>query len=85
MRNCARKRILKKTSGLSSSGRFTTKPYAKDTAYYWHKEDDSLAALIDQVDKEQDFRALGQAAKDNMKEDYTWEKIVGEYEELFLS
>lgn len=58
---------------------------AKDTAYYWHKEDDSLAALIDQVDKEQDFRALGQAAKDNMKEDYTWEKIVGEYEELFLS
>ena len=32
-----------------------------------------------------DFTELGQAAKENMKENYTWEKIVGEYEDLFLS
>lgn len=58
---------------------------AKETAFYWQKADASLVALIDQVDMKADFSQLGQAAKENMKENYTWEKIVGEYEELFLS
>ncbi|MBP2622489.1 beta 1-4 rhamnosyltransferase Cps2T [Streptococcus oricebi] len=58
---------------------------AKETAYYWQKADNSLLDLIEGLDKEQDFSSLGQAAKNNMKENYTWEKIVGEYEELFLS
>ncbi|KXT84093.1 Alpha-D-GlcNAc alpha-1,2-L-rhamnosyltransferase [Streptococcus sp. DD11] len=58
---------------------------AKDTALYWQKEEGQLAALIDRVDGETDFAQLGQAAKENMKENYTWEKIVGEYEDLFLS
>ncbi|MBP2621874.1 beta 1-4 rhamnosyltransferase Cps2T [Streptococcus panodentis] len=58
---------------------------AKDTALYWQKEEGQLAALIDQVDGQTDFAQLGQAAKENMKENYTWEKIVGEYEDLFLS
>ena len=58
---------------------------AKETAFYWQKADASLVALIDQVDMKADFCQLGQAAKENMKENYTWEKIVGEYEDLFLS
>ena len=58
---------------------------AKGTAFYWQKADASLVELIDQVDMKVDFSQLGQAAKENMKENYTWEKIVGEYEELFLS
>lgn len=58
---------------------------AKGTAFYWQKTDASLVALIDQVDMKADFSQLGQAAKENMKENYTWKKIVGEYEELFLS
>ena len=58
---------------------------AKGTAFYWQKTDASLVALIDQVDMKADFSQLGQAAKENMKENYTWEKIVGEYEDLFLS
>ena len=58
---------------------------AKETAFYWQKADASLVALIDQVDMKADFCQLGQAAKENMKENYTWEKMVGEYEELFLS
>ena len=58
---------------------------AKETAFYWQKADASLVELIDQVDMKVDFSQLGQAAKENMKENYTWEKIVGEYEELFLS
>ena len=58
---------------------------AKETALYWKKEKNSLAGLIDQVDSQKDFSNLGQIAKQNMKDDYTWEKIVGEYEDLFLS
>mgnify|MGYP000955242018 FL=1 len=58
---------------------------AKETALYWKKGKNSLAGLINQVDSQKDFSNLGQIAKQNMKDDYTWEKIVGEYEELFLS
>ncbi|WP_049477206.1 beta 1-4 rhamnosyltransferase Cps2T [Streptococcus constellatus] len=58
---------------------------AKETVFYWDKKEDSLVDLLHQVDKQSDFSDQGQAAKENMKEHYTWEKIVGEYEELFLS
>ena len=58
---------------------------AKDTAQYWTKETGNLANLIDQVDPLEDASQLGQLAKANMKQNFTWEKIVGEYEELFLS
>lgn len=58
---------------------------AKDTALYWNKEDGNLSNLIDSVDNQVSFEDLGNAAKANMKENYTWERIVGEYEELFLS
>ena len=58
---------------------------AKETALYWQKEPGQLTQLIDRVDAQTEFTELGQAAKENMKENYTWEKIVGEYEDLFLS
>jgi len=58
---------------------------AKDTAQYWTKETGNLAHLIDQVDPLEDVSKWGQLAKSNMKQNFTWEKIVGEYEELFLS
>ena len=58
---------------------------AKETALYWKKEKNSLADLLNQVDSQNDFSNFGQTAKQNMKDNYTWEKIVGEYEELFLS
>ena len=58
---------------------------AKETALYWKKEPGQLAQLIDRIDAQTEFTELGQSAKENMKENYTWEKIVGEYEELFLS
>lgn len=58
---------------------------AQETALYWNKEDGKLSQLIDSVDGQVSFEDLGNAAKANMKENYTWEKIVGEYEELFLS
>ena len=58
---------------------------AKDTAQYWTKETGNLAHLIDQFDPLEDVSEWGQRAKANMKQNFTWEKIVGEYEELFLS
>ena len=58
---------------------------ANDTAQYWTKETGNLAHLIDQVDSLEDASEWGQRAKANMKQNFTWEKIVGEYEELFLS
>ena len=58
---------------------------AKDSAQYWTKEIGNLAHLIDQVDPLEDVSEWGRRAKDNMKQNFTWEKIVGEYEELFLS
>ena len=58
---------------------------AKDSAHYWTKETGNLAHLIDQVDPLEDVSEWGQRAKANMRQNFTWEKIVGEYEELFLS
>lgn len=58
---------------------------AKDSAHYWTKETGNLANLIDRVDSLEDVSEWGQRAKANMKQNFTWEKIVGEYEELFLS
>ena len=58
---------------------------AKESAQYWTKENGNLAHLIDQVDPLEDVSEWGQLAKANMKQNFTWEKIVGEYEELFLS
>ena len=58
---------------------------AKDTAHYWTKETGNLAHLINQLDPLEDVSEWGQRAKANMKQNFTWEKIVGEYEELFLS
>ena len=58
---------------------------AQETALYWNKEYWNLSQLTDSVDAQVSFEDSRNAAKANMKENYTWEKIVGEYEELFLS
>lgn len=57
---------------------------ALDTVYYWQKGDGSLTSLINQMDGQEDFVALGQAAKARIASTYTWDKIVHQYEELFL-
>ncbi|MFC3927956.1 beta 1-4 rhamnosyltransferase Cps2T [Streptococcus caprae] len=57
---------------------------ASETSLYWTKEAGSLANLINQIDGQEDYKALGQTAKARIQEHYTWEKIVREYEELFL-
>ncbi len=56
-------------------------------ARYWSCEPGSLAELIDEADamKLKERAALGGLAKQRIREDFTWEKIIREYEELFLS
>lgn len=58
---------------------------AESTALYWKKYAGNLSELINQVDQASDFSDLGNAAKKRMADHYSWEKIVGEYEELFLN
>ncbi|HER6476031.1 TPA: DUF1972 domain-containing protein [Streptococcus pyogenes] len=58
---------------------------AKSAALYWSKQKGQLAELINQVDAGFDSDRLGKEAKAIIQEHYTWEKIVGEYEALFLN
>lgn len=59
---------------------------AQDAALYWSREDGELAKLIDQADEmsEDEIKELGEKAKKRVFEAYTWEKICGEYEEVFV-
>jgi len=56
-----------------------------NAALYWAKEKGSLAKLIDAADKmpEIEIENLGNLAKGRIEGEYSWEKIVGEYEELY--
>lgn len=58
---------------------------AKTAALYWTKKEGNLAQLINQVDSGNVQDALGEKAKTIIQNDYTWEKIVREYEVLFLN
>lgn len=55
-------------------------------ALYWTKENGNLAALIEKTDQmEENVRkAIGERAKNRIKEAYSWEFIVDEYERVFL-
>ncbi len=55
---------------------------ALDTALYWSKDSGSLCQLINQVDKTSSYQDLGEKAKAHMQENYSWSKIIGEYEGL---
>ncbi|HFI0507619.1 TPA: beta 1-4 rhamnosyltransferase Cps2T [Streptococcus suis] len=57
---------------------------ALDGAHYWTKEPGNLSQLINHIDQEAEALDMGQRAKNHMKNAYTWDKIVHEYEELFL-
>ncbi|MBJ8325319.1 beta 1-4 rhamnosyltransferase Cps2T [Streptococcus pacificus] len=58
---------------------------AKDVVYYWKSKENDLKDLLNKMDKKDHFKELGIAAKNHVKENYTWSKIVKEYEDLFLS
>ena len=57
-----------------------------DSCIYWGKEKDNLKNLIEHVETfDQDYiDTLGKAAKERIKNAYSWTKIVSDYENLFL-
>ncbi|MES5403927.1 beta 1-4 rhamnosyltransferase Cps2T [Streptococcus infantarius] len=61
------------------------KSVAGASAFYWNKTSGNLSCLINDADGYYDFTEYGNRARAIVKQNYTWEKIVGEYEGLFLN
>lgn len=60
------------------------KKVALNTARYWCKQSGSLSGLINEIDGLPENSERGNRAKQHMKENYSWEEIVRQYEDLFL-
>jgi rhamnosyltransferase len=62
------------------------KEVAQDAAVYFEKTEGSLKKLISQVERFSDetLDEYGKKAKERIKTEYSWEKIVEDYEEIFL-
>lgn len=61
------------------------KEVAKDSAMYWSKEENNLSNLINKADKvsKEEVNNYGIKAKERIKEEYNWAKIVKQYEKIF--
>lgn len=59
----------------------------EDGALYWTKEEGCLARLIEKADglSRDERDRLGTLARKRINDCYSWDKIVGEYESLFIS
>ncbi len=59
---------------------------AEDNAFYWKKENNSLAELINKVEllTEEQCIELGNGAKKRIEEKYSWKYIATKYEECFM-
>ena len=62
------------------------KEVAEDCALYWSRKSGSLAKLIDKADQmsADEIAEMGQRAKKRVAEEYTWDKICGQYEDVFV-
>jgi len=62
------------------------KEVGEDCALYWTKQTGNLSSLINSADKmtADEISEIGNRAKRRINEQYSWERIVGEYEKLFL-
>lgn len=61
------------------------KEVAKDGAMYWNKKENNLSILISKLENisEEQKEKIGEKAKNRIKEEYNWNKIVSKYEEIF--
>ena len=62
------------------------KEVAEDCALYWSRDDGELAELIDKADQmsADEIAEMGRKAKKRVAEEYTWKKICGQYEDVFI-
>lgn len=58
---------------------------AEKGALYWSLDDMNLSILIDECDKldNDNIMRLSELAKERIRKEYTWSKIVNDYEKLF--
>lgn len=63
------------------------KEVAEDSALYWNCKSGSLAKLINKADRMSvlEITEMGQKAKKRVAEEYTWGKICGQYECIFIN
>ena len=61
------------------------KEVAEDCALYWNRRPGSLAKLINKADlmSVDEIAEMGRRAKKRVAEEYTWDKICRQYEEVF--
>lgn len=61
------------------------KEVAENCALYWSRKNGDLAKLIDKADQmnTEKIAEMGRKAKERVAEEYTWEKICGQYEDVF--
>ena len=61
------------------------KEVAENCALYWSRRPGSLAKLIDKADQKSadEIEEMGRRAKKRVAEEYTWNKICGQYEDVF--
>lgn len=62
------------------------KEVAEDCALYWSRKPGGLAKLIDKADQmsADEIAEMGRRAKKRVAEEYTWDKICGQYEDVFV-
>lgn len=62
------------------------KEVAEDGALYWNLDDMNLAKLIEKCDEleKNTIMELSDLAKNRIRREYTWEKIVMDYEKIFI-
>ncbi|MDO4438503.1 MAG: DUF1972 domain-containing protein [Eubacteriales bacterium] len=60
---------------------------AKDCALYWSRTEGSLSKLIEKTEKMSvdEITYMGCKAKKRVSEEYTWEKICNQYEDVFFN
>ena len=62
------------------------KEVAEEGAMYWTKEENNLSNLLNKVDTElsrETIEDYGRKAKQRIQEEYNWDKIIHQYEEIF--
>ena len=59
---------------------------AEDAALYWSSDEGNLASLIGRAEAltEEEREKYGEASVKRIRDHYSWEKIAGEYEKVFL-
>ena len=62
------------------------KEVGEDGALYWTKENGDLASIIDKSEKisSEERKLYSEKAKKRIFEQYSWKKIINDYEELYI-